>query len=298
MKAVIEISTDCRQWDSIYAQASNNPNSCLCVFVCFRRLKIKAMRDYSKIFLSLLISICISLVTILLMFVFSPSWADWQQATCMPQCFCEAIGDNKLLRQPANALSSFTFVFVGVFVLILKRREKRFPAIYKTIFSAAAIAIGVGSAFYHASLTFIGQFFDVLGMYLLVVFVLVYALERLFEFTRQTTLTLYFVLNLLLATMLIYVPETRRYLFGLVLVAGLVIEIIARKTRKVIVKTKWWNIGFALFATAFVIWIVDKQKIICEPHSILQGHAVWHLLGAIAMLMLYVYYASEVTPQP
>lgn len=212
------------------------------------------------------------------------------------QCFCEAINTN-LLRQPANSLSSFAFVFVGVFVLVLKQNEKRFPAIYKTIFGAAAIVIGIGSAFYHASMTFIGQFFDVFGMYLMVVFVFVYALERLFAFNHRTTLTLYFGLNFLLAMMLIYVPETRRYLFGLVLITGLIIEIIARRTKKIFVETKWWNIGFALFATAFVIWIVDNKKIICDPHSILQGHAVWHLLGAIAMLMLYAYYGSEVTTQ-
>jgi hypothetical protein len=232
------------------------------------------------------------------MFVFSPTWTDWRQATCMPQCFCEAIGGNKLLRQPVNSLSSFAFVFVGVFVLILKQNTERFPAIYKTIFGAAAVVIGVGSAFYHASLTFIGQFFDVLGMYLLAVFAFVYALERLFEFNRRTTLTFYFGLNLLLATMLIYVPETRRYLFGLVLIAGLIIEIIARKTRKIFIETKWWNIGLALFAIAFVIWIIDNKKIICDPNSVLQGHAIWHLLGAIAMLTLYAYYASEAITQP
>lgn len=227
------------------------------------------------------------------MFLFSPSWQDWQQANCMPHCFCEAVAQNKLLRQPTNTFSSFAFVFAGTFILFAKQNEKRLPEIYKIILGAAAIFIGIGSAFYHASLTFVGQFFDVFGMYLLVVFIFAYACQRLFRFKKPTTLTIYFGLNFIFALSLVYVPETRRYLFAFVLLTGLVIEIFARRTQKILIETKWWNHGFALFAVAFLIWIIDNKRIICDPQSFIQGHALWHLLGAIATLLLYLYYSSE-----
>jgi hypothetical protein len=36
-----------------------------------------------------------------------------------------------------------------------------------------------GSAFYHASLTFVGQFFDVMGMYFIASFIMLYNISRL-----------------------------------------------------------------------------------------------------------------------
>src|SRR5688572_22117478 len=83
----------------------------------------------------------------------------WKPASCMPDgCFCEAIRDG-VIRQPLNALSSLAFVIVGVLVVLAMRRM--------SVFALAMAVIGFGSAFYHASLGFVGQFVDVTGMYLI-----------------------------------------------------------------------------------------------------------------------------------
>jgi hypothetical protein len=44
---------------------------------------------------------------------------------------------------------------------------------------------------------------------------------------------------------------------------------------------------------AFVLWVLDLTKILCAPNSWLQGHALWHVLGALAAGFLYLYYRSE-----
>lgn len=44
--------------------------------------------------------------------------------------------------------------------------------------------------------------------------------------------------------------------------------------------------------TAFVIWNATKTWL-CAPHSVVQGHAIWHLLGAGSAYLLYRYYDSE-----
>ena len=49
--------------------------------------------------------------------------------------------------------------------------------------------------------------------------------------------------------------------------------------------------AFAAILTAFAIWNVTKTWL-CDPHSLLQGHAVWHLLCAVSAYLLYRYYAS------
>jgi len=133
----------------------------------------------------------------------------------------------------------------------------------------------------------------VFGMFLLATFMFVYALERLFDLDGKVTLTLYFFLNLLFAFLIGTVPETRRFLFTSVVIVSMVFELFTYYYKKQTMKIEWFYAGFAVFASAFLIWVLDISKTVCSPHSPLQGHAVWHLLGAVATAFLYLYYASE-----
>ena len=164
---------------------------------------------------------------------------------------------------------------------------------YAMMFAASAIIIGLGSAFFHASLTLLGQFFDVFGMYLLTSFMLAYALKRLLKWTHSRTLVFFVTVNLLLSLALIQVPDTRRYAFALVLLVAIAVETLFRRLRKPRVAVRWWNIGFAVFAVGYAIWLLDNTRIVCSPFSALQGHAIWHIMGAIAVVCLYRYYTSE-----
>jgi hypothetical protein len=44
---------------------------------------------------------------------------------------------------------------------------------------------------------------------------------------------------------------------------------------------------------AFVIWALDRERLICYPDSLLQGHALWHTLGAVAATCLFRSYEEE-----
>ena len=45
---------------------------------------------------------------------------------------------------------------------------------------------------------------------------------------------------------------------------------------------------------AFVIWNVSLTGCpLCDPYSVIQGHAVWHLLCAVSLYCLFRYYVSE-----
>ena len=46
-------------------------------------------------------------------------------------------------------------------------------------------------------------------------------------------------------------------------------------------------------ALAFLIWVVDRQRIACAPQSFVQGHAIWHILGALAAAALFKSYEKE-----
>ena len=55
----------------------------------------------------------------------------------------------------------------------------------------------------------------------------------------------------------------------------------------------WLWRALAIFAAAFASWILDITKTACAPDSIVQGHAIWHLLGAASAYCLYLYFKSE-----
>ena len=121
--------------------------------------------------------IIVSALTVGFLSKLSSVWEGLSPATCVPNCFCEAVGLDGSLRQPVNTWSSTAFILAGVwlFALINGRADKhgpRFENAYAILRASCAIIIGIGSAFLHASLTLVGQFLDVLGMYLLATFML------------------------------------------------------------------------------------------------------------------------------
>lgn len=171
---------------------------------------------------------------------------------------------------------------------------RRFSRGHAFVFGAASLLIGVGSAFYHASLTFSGQFFDVLGMFMLATLMLVYAFERIRNLRFTATIRLYLVIVLFLSVLQISLPDTRRFVFALALIIALFFEARYLKQQTPIIDVNKLRLGIILLAVAYLIWILDNARIVCFETSLMQGHALWHLLGAASVWLLYQYYASEV----
>jgi hypothetical protein len=231
-------------------------------------------------------------------------WSRWRPATCMPaSCFCEAVGGGAV-RQVANAWSSMGFVVVGAWVLSFGTGVRTTGGavnpitrsrVYGVVYGIAVLLVGFGSAFYHASLTFAGQFADVLGMYLLATFIFLYNLSRLYRPRAATVVLGYVLLNSILAALLYGVPVLRRYLFAAVLVSALVPEYLIRRERAPDMRSRYLLAALAVMSAGFGIWILDITRVACGPDGWLQGHAVWHLCGAAASLLVFLYYASERT---
>lgn len=179
--------------------------------------------------------------------------------------------------------------------MVTTRRDQasRLPFTYSIIIGISSLIIGIGSAFYHASLTFIGQFFDVFGMFLLAVFLLVYALERILNLRLSTTLSLFLLFNLFLTWLQIAIPETRRYAFAIILILALICEYYYRVKSNPTIEIKWLRLGMSLLTVAYIIWILDATRTVCFEHSLIQGHAIWHILGAVSVLFVHRYYISE-----
>lgn len=201
-----------------------------------------------------------------------------------------------MLLQPANSLSSLGFVFIG-FLMILMARSRdwmsAFSPLAASILGVAAIIVGIGSVLLHATLTLWGQFFDVLGMYLVGGFFLVSALAKWRSIPDRRAMIYYALLCIVLVAILYMLPEVRRWLFAVILLAAIVLELVHARPLRPQVRTGYYIAGLVANIVAFTIWNLDQGGQLCAPDSLLQGHAIWHLLGAVALWFAFLYYRSE-----
>jgi hypothetical protein len=233
----------------------------------------------------------------LLLTALGPDWTLYAPATCTAtRCFCELPRPGSLILQPANSWSSYGHVFVGFLMIVLAlSRDWRsgFHAGAAAWFGLTIIFIGLGSVMLHATLTLWGQFFDVMGMYLTSGFMLVSALTRWCNMAARHTILLYIVIVAGLLAVLYLVPEVRRSLFAVVLIAAIAVELTLARPRRPEVQLPYYLAGIATKAVAFAIWNLDQHGMVCAPTSMLQGHAVWHLLGATSLWLTFLYNRSE-----
>ena len=233
----------------------------------------------------------------LLLGLLGPDWSIYAPATCTTtRCFCELPRGGSLIVQPANSWSSYGYAFAGFLMISLSRGtgwRSGFPAIAASVFGATAIFVGLGSVLLHATLTLWGQFFDVTGMYLTSGFMVASAIACWRGLSGRRAAMLYIVLVGALLTVLFVQPEVRRWLFGAVLISAILIEMIFARPRRSGVKVSYYLAGMATKAVAFTIWNLDQHGTLCAPQSMLQGHAVWHLLGATSLWLTFLYYHSE-----
>ncbi|WP_339693310.1 ceramidase domain-containing protein [uncultured Parasphingorhabdus sp.] len=250
-----------------------------------------------KLFAALALTALAATIAIGLLSLFGPDWSRFASATCTEtRCFCEMPRTGALLLQPANSLSSLGFVFIG-FLMILMARSRDWnsalPPLSANMLGVAAIIVGTGSVLLHATLTLWGQFFDVLGMYLVSGFFLVSALAKWRSIPDRRAMIYYGLLCAVLVAILYALPEVRRWLFAVILLAAIVLELVFARPLRLQVRTGYYVAGLVANIVAFTIWNLDQRGQLCAPDSLLQGHAIWHLLGAVALWFVFLYYRSE-----
>lgn len=250
-----------------------------------------------KLLIAFALTVLFAAATMMLLALLGPDWARFAPATCTEtRCFCEMPRTGALLLQPANSISSFGYVFAGLLMILLARsRDWRsaFPPLAASVLGTGAIIVGTGSVLLHATLTLWGQFFDVLGMYLVSGFFLVSALAKWRNIPDRRAMVYYALLCAVLVAILYALPDVRRWLFAVVLLAAIILELVFARPRRPQVRTGYYFAGLIANVTAFTIWNLDQRGQLCSADSLLQGHAVWHLLGAVALWFAFLYYRSE-----
>ncbi len=220
--------------------------------------------------------------------------------------FCEASRPG-LIKQPANTWSNISFIIAGIAIgwqLMNGAYSSNNNSItrnpfYAIFYASLVVLLGPGSMAMHATTSDLGGFFDMLSMYLIASFTVAYAVQRFFRLGAM-----YFVGVFVVVLMSCIWADGAPYhiifwffgdtAFAFYIGVTLIIEAANTYIRHRDHEVRWVVYAFGLVILAFVIWNVTRTGTsLCHPDSLIQGHAIWHILDAGATYCLYRYYASE-----
>jgi hypothetical protein len=178
---------------------------------------------------------------------------------------------------------------------------------YAAIYSAVLVFMGPAGAFFHASLTDWGGAVDVLSMFLWINFLVLYDLASIYNWSRRRFLAFYVVATTVLMLPRLLHGPAGVPVFAIAFACWLVIEACAaiRSRRSAVGAAftltrnhRWLFAYLATSLVAFTIWTASHAGgLLCKPDSLLQGHAAWHVLNAVAFTLLYPYFRSERSPE-
>jgi hypothetical protein len=244
-------------------------------------------------------------VAALSVFLWSSARAGWRGAVnpCVQEdgCYCERwrVGP---VRQPANTWSCLAFVAAGLLCAAHASRNGNAQggrmsrtALYPALFSTGLVLIGPASMALHASMTEWGGKLDGASMDFFIAFAAAFGLSRRFRWGERR-----FLAALSLGTA---VPVAVKFLPGFPrgeVVFGLLVAVFAfnellPEGETGIRPRSWLKASAGCFFSGFAVWALSRTSTgpLCAPDSLLQGHAVWHVLTAMAAGALYPHFLGE-----
>ncbi len=212
-----------------------------------------------------------------------------------------------MVKQPANTWSNVAFMLIGLAIMLMlggnsarPRNPMQIADFFSIGYGMAVVFLGPGSMFFHASLKRWGGWVDNLSMNLFVSFVIVYDFVRVVHGNEIVFLMVYLVINVTLGVVTALRDGLGKYIFGGLIAAFAILEVLilvfhaGGVTREFLPYMLLTLISFGL---AFGIWLLSNTGgPLCKRDTLLQGHAIWHVLTAISTLFIYLYLLSEVRP--
>ena len=152
-----------------------------------------------------------------------------------------------------------------------------------------------------------GRLFDYGGMYLGASYMLAVNMRRWLSLGRPAIRAIFWA-STAAPLLLMFVSDSYAlsiYFFEGMFCCGLVEALLYLRQRRIAPSVRYeWLIGYWLvFLTAYAFWWLDKTRTLCAPgNHWISGHGVWHLLDALALYLVYLFYRQfdrpDTTPSP
>ena len=219
--------------------------------------------------------------------------------------YCEFNDTGKLFHQSMNTYSNLVYFFFGILICLIgkqdannqdftsKNRLANFPEL-SFLIGISFIYLSFGSAFFHASLTWIGQRVDMNGTYSLSISILLIAFYQVFH---KIELSKAAKKRLIIFALILIICF---YQIALLISSSILLPIFIFSAWLLIAInyfqfSKERSLILALFSIisiviALKIRTMDVQKINCDPFSLYQGHSLWHFLAGLSSFCSYAFF--------
>ncbi len=220
--------------------------------------------------------------------------------------YCEFNNSEALFHQRMNTYSNLIYFFLGMVIILFSKsnfgasnprnRLRGFPGL-SILLGVCFIYLSFGSAFFHASLTWMGQRVDMNGTYSLSIVTLAIGLYSVFhkvELSEKTKkITVAGLIVIILAFYEIHLRVSSSILLPAFILSVWLVTIInyfqLRRKRSILLAVA----SFVLIISALKIRQLDVDKIGCDPNSIFQGHSLWHVMTGISTFCGYAFFRFE-----
>jgi hypothetical protein len=210
----------------------------------------------------------------------------------VPFADCESLHEG-LLRQPVNARSSLALLGAGAWILVRAARRDPGDRIEMAAFGGGLVIVGAGSVILHGPAPAWGLWFHDLSVLSVLLLLAVRGLGRWFGWDMARRLLVVGAGIVLLAIELAALPaSTLPTAWVLVLVMGLgeLADQRRRLSRPSVQRpsssTRLRALAAATVAIAGGAYVLGRSgSPLCDPQSLLQWHAVWHVLVAISAVL-------------
>ena len=195
------------------------------------------------------------------------------------------------IEEPANTWSNLAYILAGIAMIRMGRSLKRGDLRF---FGPAGVIVGGSSWIYHASNSFILQLFDFFGMYLFCFLLIFLNLDRGGTRILRTSLKPLWAAvagTTILTALVDFTSFPIQMLIFILILAILAQEAFLFRMAPERIKIKNLLFSALSMGIAATCSFLDLKRISCDPENhIFQGHALWHLFGAVALYFSFLHH--------
>ncbi|OGE87863.1 MAG: hypothetical protein A3J07_04100 [Candidatus Doudnabacteria bacterium RIFCSPLOWO2_02_FULL_49_13] len=190
--------------------------------------------------------------------------------------YCEKAG-NWLIARPFYAVSNFAYGFAAVAILVKGRGSR-----LSQIFAGLLLFIASMSFAYDTKDNFVTQLLDLFAIYIFLHTLIFLNLKNKIAARKLIIFQILVIVGAMAAIVLF------RGYTGTLIIGGFVLAVLASQPELI------RNPAMALLTVGTIFWLLDVNKIYCDPRQIFNGRGAFHLLTAGSIYHLYSFYESNI----
>lgn len=191
--------------------------------------------------------------------------------------YCEKIVSG-WIKRPFDTAGNIVFLILGIIFLIIGKKSK-----LSKIFGWTTLVIWLFSSLYDATASLLFQVFDFTAMFIFVTLLISLNLERLG--LKISKIYRWIVIILGVIVFLFFRGLSPHIFFGVLVLTVIVSELSIKAQSR-----KFWYFGITTFITGVLFWLVDLNKLVCDPTKIFNGRNLEHFFFSLAIYLIYAHY--------